>query len=196
MSRLITLVAARAAVLAVLAARRPRAGQAERRHDHRGSGVDRPRGRRRQDHRRVDRQGLSGSALRRGQAELHPQAAEGRPADRRRPRAGDRLAAAADPAEPQRQDPGRRATGYLDASLRRDDPRDPDRPGHARDGRRPSARQPALLARSGERQARSPRRSPTSCRELRPGRRARTSSSALADFDDAARRGARSAGWR
>ena len=53
-------------------------------------------------------QRLPGSALRRGQAELHPEAAEGRSADRRRPRAGDRLAAAAHPAEPQREDPGRR----------------------------------------------------------------------------------------
>ena len=71
---------------------------------HRGSRVDRARGRRRSHHRRVDRQGLSGSALRRGEAELHPQAAEGRSADRRRPRARDRLAAAADSAEPQRED--------------------------------------------------------------------------------------------
>ena len=55
-------------------------GQAER-HDHdRGSCVDRARGRRRPRHRRGDREGLPGSALRRGEAELHPEAAEGRPA--------------------------------------------------------------------------------------------------------------------
>ena len=39
------------------------------------------------------------------EAELHPEAAEGRPADRGRARAGDRLAAAARSAEPQREDP-------------------------------------------------------------------------------------------
>ena len=48
-----------------------------------------------------DRARLSGSAFRRSQAELHPEAAEGRSAGRRRPRSGDRLAAAAHSAEPQ-----------------------------------------------------------------------------------------------
>ena len=48
--------------------------------DDRGSGGDRARGRRRSHYGRIHRQGLSGSALRRGEAELHPQAAEGRPA--------------------------------------------------------------------------------------------------------------------
>ena len=131
---------------------RARAGQAERHDDDRGSRVDRAGGRRRSHHRRGDRQGLSGSALRRGEAELHPQAAEGRRARRRRARAGDRLAAAAHSAEPQREDPaGRRRVSRRVADGA--DSRGADRPGHARDGRRPPARQPALLAGSGERQA-------------------------------------------
>ena len=105
-----------ASVFVLVAARAVRAGQAQRgRHD-RGSRVDRPRGRRRPHHRRIDRPRLSGSALRRGQAELHPEAAARRPADRRRPRAGDRLAAAAVHAEPQRRIQAG-APGYLDASL-------------------------------------------------------------------------------
>ena len=87
-----------------------RAGQAERRHDDRGSGVDRARGRRRSHRRRVDRARLSGSALRRGEAELHPEAAARRPARRRRPRARDRLAAAARSAEPQRAGSSRART--------------------------------------------------------------------------------------
>ena len=94
---------------AALERARWRAGQAQRRYDDRGSRVDCARGRRRSDHGRGDRQGLSGSALRRSEAELHPQAAESRRPDRRRPRARDRLAAAAHPAEPQRENPaGRR----------------------------------------------------------------------------------------
>ena len=40
--------------------------------------------------------------------------------------------------------------GYLDASTGVQHPGDPDRPDYARDGRRASARQPALLARSGQ----------------------------------------------
>ena len=73
------------------------------------------RGRRRQGDRRVAREGLPGSALRRSQAQLHPEAALGRSADRRRARTGDRLAAAA-------HQPGRNARiqpngdRYLDAS--------------------------------------------------------------------------------
>ena len=59
---------------------------------------------------------LPGSALRRAQTQLHPQAVTRRSADRRRPRAGDRLAAAAAHAEPQREDPAGRP-GYLDASV-------------------------------------------------------------------------------
>ena len=54
------------------------------------------RGGRRQGQGRRARPRLPGPALRRGQAQLHPQAQrKARPADRRRPRAGDRLAAAA-----------------------------------------------------------------------------------------------------
>ena len=83
--------------------------QAERHHHDRGPGVARARGRRRPDRRRVARPRLPGSALRRAEAELHPEAEQGRPADRRRPRAGDRLAAAAHHAEPQREDPAGRA---------------------------------------------------------------------------------------
>ena len=76
--------------------------------------------------------------------------AQGRPAGGGRARAGDRLAAAAHPAEPQREDPARRR-GLPRRLADREDPRDPDRPGHARDGRRASAGQPALLARSRQR---------------------------------------------
>ena len=81
--RLVTRAIAADRRIAAASPRRRRAGQAERRHHDRGSGVDRARGRRRPHHGRIDRAGLSGSALRRGEAELHPQAAEGRPADRR-----------------------------------------------------------------------------------------------------------------
>ena len=61
------------------------------------------------------RQGLPGPALRRPETELHPQAEPRRPADRRRPRARDRLAAAAHHQQPQRQDSAGQH-GYLDAS--------------------------------------------------------------------------------
>ena len=125
--------------------------------------------------------GLSGSALRRGEAELHPEAAEGRPADRRRPRAGDRLAAAAHSAEPQREDPAGRRRAISTRRCTAQILEIPTGPDHARDGRRPPARQPALLAGSGERQAHRARRSPTSCRSS--GRTtARTSTQRLADF--------------
>ena len=65
---------------------------------------------------------------------------------------GDRLAAPARPAEPQREDPagGRRLPRRL---AHRPDPRDPDRPDHARHGRRAPPRQPALLARPRQRPA-------------------------------------------
>ena len=68
----------------------------------------------------VDRARLSGSALRRSEAELHPQAAARRPARRRRPRAGDRLAAAAHSAEPEREDSAgrRRLPGRVAAARR------------------------------------------------------------------------------
>ena len=97
----------------------------QRRHDHRGSRVARPRGRRRQGHRsRRSRAGYQ-----------DPHFVEAKPsfilklhsADllvRRRPRARDRLAAAADHAEPQRRRSSRAAPGYLDASLTVADPRD------------------------------------------------------------------------
>ncbi len=45
------------------------------------------------------------------------------------------------------------ATGLPRCVAERPDSRDPDRPDHARDGRRPSAGQSALLARSGQRPA-------------------------------------------
>ncbi len=62
-------------------------------------------------------QGLPGSALRRTQAELHPQAARRRSAGGGRPRARDRLAAAAAArrAATRRSRPG--SPGYLDAST-------------------------------------------------------------------------------
>ena len=87
-----------------------RAGQAERHHDDRGSRVDRARGRRRSR--------SPSSRSRRGYQDPHFVEAKPsfilklqkrRPAGRRRPRAGDRLAAAAHPAEPQREDPAGRA---------------------------------------------------------------------------------------
>ena len=59
-------------------------------------------------HRRVAGARLSGSALRRAEAELHSEAPQRRSADRRRPRARDRLAAAAADAEPEREDPAGR----------------------------------------------------------------------------------------
>ena len=60
---------------------------------------------------------LSGPALRRAEAELHPEAGQGRPAHRRRPRAGDRLAAGARSTQSRNAkiQPGGR--GYLDAST-------------------------------------------------------------------------------
>ena len=87
---------------------------------HRGPGRARPRGRRRLRHGRLDRQRLPGPALRRAQAQLHSQAAEGGPAAAGRPATGDRLAAAADHAKPQRQDPGGRLRlyGHVAATAR------------------------------------------------------------------------------
>ncbi len=68
-------------------------------------------GSRRRPHQRgIDREGISGSALRRGQAELPAETAAGGFADRRRPAIGDRLAAAADHAERQSAHAGRRGT--------------------------------------------------------------------------------------
>ena len=96
-------------------------------------------------------QGLPGSAFRRGEAELHPEAAGGRPADRRRPRARDRLAAAAHQQSRNAEDSAGR--GRLSRRLaERADPGNSDRADHARHGRRAPARQPALLAGSRERQ--------------------------------------------
>ena len=73
-------------------------------------------------------------------------------AGRRRTRAGDRLAAAAHHAEPQRGDPAGRPRVSRRVAERAH-PRHPHRPDHARDGRRAPAGQPALLARSGQRPA-------------------------------------------
>ena len=70
----------------------------------------------------------------------------------RRPRAGDRLAAAAHAPEPQREDPAGRAR-LSRCVAEREDPRDSHRPDHPRDGRRAPAGQPALLARSRQRPA-------------------------------------------
>src|SRR5882672_5549514 len=66
-----------------------------------------------------DRERLPGSAFRRGEAEFHPEAPESGPADCGRPRARDRLAAAAHSAEPQRQDSAGR--GRLSGCLARRD---------------------------------------------------------------------------
>ena len=139
----------RRSVAGAVAARR----QAERRHHDRGPGRARARGRR-----RPDRRSSPSRAATRTRTSSKPKPSfilklqQGRPAHRRRPRAGDRLAAAAHPAEPEREDPAgrRRLPGCL---AHREDPRDPDRADHARDGRRASAGQPALLARPGQRPA-------------------------------------------
>ena len=56
------------------------------------------------------------------------------------------------------------AAGLSRCLARRGDSGDPDRADHPRDGRRPSARQPALLARSRRTASASPSRSRTSCR--------------------------------
>ena len=114
-------------------------------------GVHRPGSGRRQDQGDVARQGLPGSALRRGEAELRPDPEQGASADRRRARSRAALAAAAHHAEPQREDPAGRRRAI---STRRQSAKILEMPtgaDHARDGRRPPARQPALLARSGER---------------------------------------------
>ena len=140
-------------------------------------------------------QRLPGSALRRGQAELHPQAAEGRPADRRRPRARDRLAAAADSAEPQREDPAGRATAISTPRCTAQILDIPTGPDHARDGRRAPARQPALLARSGERQAHRAARSPRSSSRA-PAERQGVLRAAARRLHDAASTRPRSGGWR
>ncbi len=135
---------------------------------------------------RVDRKGLPGSSFRRGEAQLHPQAAEGGSADRRRPRARNRLAAAAHAAEPQRQDPAGRA-GLSRRVAERADPRD---------SRRVRSRAPwATCTRSATRitgsirrtASASRRRSPTSSSNCGPATR-RIFDQRLADFDAAPRR--------
>ena len=128
----------------------------------------RARGRRRQDRRSSrSRKGYQDPHFVEAEAELHPQAAEGRPAHRRRPRARDRLAAAAHPAEPQREDPaGRRRLSRRVAERARSS--------RSRPGR---SRAPwATCTRSGnphywldpENGKRSRRRSRTSCRSCDP----------------------------
>ena len=163
------------------------AGQAERHDDDRGSRVDRARGRRRPHRRRVDRARLSGSALRRSEAELHPEAAEGRPAGRRRPRARDRLAAAAHPAEPQREDSaGRRrlsrrvAAGAGFSTSRRGRSR-----GRWATSIRSATRTTGSIRRTAKR---SPGRSPAKLSQLRPNDRAYFEQR-LADFIDPPGRG-------
>ena len=129
-----------------------RSQEAECHHGHHRPGCAGAGSRRRQDQGRVDREGLPGSALRRGQAELSAEAAAGRSADRGRPATRDRLAAAAHQPERQRTHPGRRRRISGRFAVCRDS-RYPDRHRHARDGRRPSAGQSALLARSRQRTA-------------------------------------------
>ena len=82
-------------------------------------GLARSRGRRREGHGRRARKGVSGSAFRRSQAELHPRGQPRRPADRRRPRARDRLAASAHHQRTQRQDSaGRRRVPRCFANVK------------------------------------------------------------------------------
>ena len=131
--------------------RRAGGGHGHRHHDHGGSGAHRARGRRRPDHGRSVGARLPGSALRRAEAELHPEA----------PSRADLLVVVGRELEigwlpPLLQQsrnakiqPG--ADGYLDASLTVRDPRDPHGPDHARHGGRPPAGQSALLARSRQR---------------------------------------------
>ncbi len=152
--------------------RAARAGQAERRRDDRGSGVDRARGRRRSHHRRVDRaratrirtsskpsrasssscSGPTCSIVVGRELEigwLPPLIQQSRNCEdsARRGRLSRRVAAGADSRHPAGAD-------------------------HARDGRRASARQPALLARSGERQDRSRSAIAGKLAQLRPGDKA------------------------
>ena len=125
--------------------------------------------------------GLPGPALRGGQAQLHDQAQQRRPADRGRPRAGDRLAAAPHHPGPEREDPARRR-GLPRRLADRAHPGHPHRPDHPRHGRRASFGQPALLARSRERQAASPRPSSGSCPRCDPADAAYYAAR-YADFD-------------
>ena len=129
---------------------RPRPRRYQRHHVDRGSRGARARGRRRQGVGRGAGQGLPGPALRRGQAELRPQAAQRRSPGRGRARARGRLAAAAHHAEPQPEDPARRR-GLPRRLAHGADPGRSRRPGDARDGRRAPPGQPALLARSAQR---------------------------------------------
>ena len=122
-----------------------RSGQVERGHVDRGSRVDCPRSRRRQGERHRSREGLPGSAFRRTQAELHPRGQSSGSLHCRRPRARNRLAAAAADQQPQREDPAGRP-GLPGCVAECPHPGNSDRPDHARHGRRPPARQPALLA--------------------------------------------------
>ena len=97
-------------------------------------------------------------------------------------RAGDRLAAAADHAEPAMPRSRSAATGYLDMSQFAQILEIPTGPGDARDGRRASAGQSALLARSGERPPHGQGARATS--SARCDRRTRpTSQQRYADFD-------------
>ena len=159
--------------------------------------VARARSRRRQGRGRRAGEGLSGSALRRSEAELHPRGQPRRSADRRRPRAGDRLAAAAHHQQPQREDSAGRA-GLSRRLAEREDSRDPDRADHARDGRRAPAGQSALLARSGQRPPASRRRSATSSAQLdrRPTRRTSTSATPTSTSVSPRPRSAGTRRWR
>ena len=158
--------------LLLRADRRDAQAQAQRHHDDRGPG--------RRSRARSAAIASSSIRSRRGYQDPHfveakpsfiLQAAEGRPADRGRPRAGDRLAAAAHPAEPQREDPGRAPRATSTPRRRRADPRHPAGTDHPRDGRRASERQPALLARSRRTARRLRGRSPPSCRSFGPATR-------------------------
>ena len=107
--------------------------------------------------------------------------------DRRRPRARDRLAAAAHSAEPQREDPGRRQrVSRRVAAARRFSRFHRDR---SRARWATCTRSAIRTTGSIRRTARSsPRRSPTSSRELRPNDKAYFEQR-LADFDEPPGRG-------
>ena len=111
-----------------------------------------------------------------------------------RTRARDRLAAAADPAEPQREDPAGRARAIWTRRWARRFSRFPTGTDHAGDGRCPPARQPALLDGSRERQAhrQADRRQAVGA----PAGRSRRTSSSGWPTSPRGSTPRRSAGWR
>ena len=127
-------------------------------------------------------QGLPGSALRRGEAQLRPASSTRRicwSLVGRDLEIGWLPPLITQSRNAKIQPGGRRLPRRV---ADRQDPRHADRADHARDGRRAPARQPALLARPGERRAASPRRSRERLSQLDPANAAYYAQRA-ADFD-------------